>query len=326
MADALSKNGLSPPDGPGVPDLKWVNRHLPMQDVAVKLDLRFGDTGLIHCWKPEKHKNGDRTASVSIHKKFNTAKCFGCDSKPQSVIDVVIEARSECLNEAVAWLDANFTIPRIAKRKHLDSEPLRRPNRVGYEDPIGLLVRTGIWGTISTSAQRIAPVLLAFAEPDESRRDHFTLQISYRALMRYSGVHSNNAVSAALNELAAIEWARRVVAKPKPGALLRKTGAYVLTPYSDALIEIGNTLSLSNRETISAERELRRVRRNQRTAELRQRNRRSKALQDKVPQSETRITKYESLYPTNSVAQEHGPVAVASNRSEHLGIREACER
>src|SRR5579871_5733053 len=73
----------------GIPDLKWINHSLPIEAVARKLCLKFGDHGKIHCWHPERHQNGDRTPSVSIRKVNNTIRCFGCGAKPMSVVDLV---------------------------------------------------------------------------------------------------------------------------------------------------------------------------------------------------------------------------------------------
>jgi hypothetical protein len=50
----------------GVPDLKFINRHIGITEIARHLDLRAGENGNIHCWRPEFHQNGDRTASVGI--------------------------------------------------------------------------------------------------------------------------------------------------------------------------------------------------------------------------------------------------------------------
>ena len=265
--------GPSPPgDGPGtgIPDLKWANKNLPMRDVAAKLDLRQGASGMIHCWHPERHKNGDSTPSVGIQAGFNTAKCFGCDSKPQSVVDVVRDVLGCDLSAAIAWLDSNFIIPRIPKRKHLESDRLVRPYRVGTEDPITLLVRSGIWAALSVPARCIVPVLLAHAEHAAGQRDAYTLQMSYRAIMTYSGLKSFSAVSKALGELTAFDWVTRKAATPKPGAVLRATGTYILTPYSEGVQETARTLFQAKRQIIEAERELRRVQRNERMAELRE--------------------------------------------------------
>jgi len=89
-----------------IPDLKWVNRHLPIRDICSALRLRLGAGGMIHCWHPERHKAGDRTPSVSIRKSTNRLLCFGCGSKTLSVVDVVMDALSTDVAGAVVWLSA----------------------------------------------------------------------------------------------------------------------------------------------------------------------------------------------------------------------------
>ena len=42
------------------------NRKVPVAGIAKALDLRLDGNGKIHCWHPERHKHGDRTASVGI--------------------------------------------------------------------------------------------------------------------------------------------------------------------------------------------------------------------------------------------------------------------
>src|ERR1017187_6527648 len=103
---------------------------------------------------------------------------------------------------------------------------------VGREQPLELLVRFGLWGHLSAPAQRIAPVLLSFSE--SAGRDTLQVEISYREMMRYSGVKSFNAVSGALAQPADIGWLQRP-ANATHGQFLRDTGSYILTPYSEGL-------------------------------------------------------------------------------------------
>src|SRR3974377_1986600 len=86
-------SGVGPPKRmtEGIPDLKWINRSLPIADVARRLGVRFGQPGMVHCWHPDKHEHGDRTPSRSIRPKNNTTKCFGCGTKPLSVADLVMD-------------------------------------------------------------------------------------------------------------------------------------------------------------------------------------------------------------------------------------------
>src|SRR5579859_1309019 len=48
----------------GIPDMKFIRTQIAVVEIAKKLGLRLSSTGLIHCWNPSNHQNGDRTASV----------------------------------------------------------------------------------------------------------------------------------------------------------------------------------------------------------------------------------------------------------------------
>jgi len=50
----------------GIPDMKYINRKVPIAEVARSLDLRLDGANKIHCWYPERHQHGDRTASVGF--------------------------------------------------------------------------------------------------------------------------------------------------------------------------------------------------------------------------------------------------------------------
>lgn len=73
----------------GIPDLRFINRKVPIIDAARALGLRISANGNIHCWRPGSHQNADRTASVGIRKTNNTVKCFGCGVGPFGVVDLV---------------------------------------------------------------------------------------------------------------------------------------------------------------------------------------------------------------------------------------------
>src|SRR5215469_1785539 len=133
----------------GIPDLKWINRNVPIGDVATKLDLRFGSTGMLHCWHPERHKNGDRTPSVGIRKSTNRLKCFGCDTPPMSAVDLVIDVFQTDIVGAATWFSRNFAVRRIPKGRHLGPRAKDCWFEVGREQPIELLIKSGIWAALS---------------------------------------------------------------------------------------------------------------------------------------------------------------------------------
>src|SRR5260370_6405980 len=131
-----------------LPDLRFINRKIPIIDVARVLDLRLGDNGNIHCWRPELHQNGDRTASIGIRKRNNTVKCFGCGIGPLGAIDLVIAVLGlKTAGEAARWIAERFPVPELPRGKHL-VQPERRIFQVGFESELGILIRSGLWAAM----------------------------------------------------------------------------------------------------------------------------------------------------------------------------------
>jgi hypothetical protein len=188
----------------GIPDMHFINRGVPIAEAARALDLRFDCTGKIHCWHPERHQNGDRTASVGIRTTNNTVKCFGCDSKPMGPIDLVMDVHAmDSPADAAIWIAERFTVPSIPARKRLTVADGRRC-RIGYEHGLGLLIRSGLWARLSEPAQAIAPVLLEFGEKSGPLDEAPRVQMAYRTLARFSGVQSHNAIRKGLVDLSEV--------------------------------------------------------------------------------------------------------------------------
>lgn len=245
------------PAVPGVPDLRYINRKIPVTDVARALDLRFGDNGNIHCWYPERHQNGDRTASVGIRKTNNTVKCFGCDAGPIGPVDLVIAVLGmKTPGEAARWIAQRFFVPELPRGQHL-VQPARRPFQIGFESEIGLLVHSGLWAQLSPPARSIIPVFLEFAAR-ETMKQTLEVQISYRALARYSGIASHRAIAQAIGELQEIHWLVAMRGPREPGnGPIRRVSSYLITPRADELMELANAHYTQIRSDIEAERKLR---------------------------------------------------------------------
>jgi len=64
--------------------------------------------------------------------------------------------------DAALWIAARFTVPSVLGCRPVPKPPA--PYRVGYENGIGLLIRSGLFGTLSEAARCVAPVLLERAE------------------------------------------------------------------------------------------------------------------------------------------------------------------
>jgi hypothetical protein len=196
----------------GIPDMRYINREVRIREVAHALDFKFDGPSKIHCWHPDRHKRGDRTASVGIRTSNNTVKCFGCVSKPMGPIDLVMDVLDTAAADAALWIAARFTVPSVPRRRPVPK--LDAPYRVGYEHGIGLLIRSGLWGTLSEAARCIAPVLLGMAEKVSPASQDFTLQMSYVAISRFSGVRSHRAIRKALVELADIGFSPPALRRP----------------------------------------------------------------------------------------------------------------
>jgi hypothetical protein len=286
---------IDPRSAGRIPDFAWINKKLPIADVARKLGLNFGTNHLIHCWHPDLHHNGDRTASVGIRPLNNTVKCFGCacDGGPFGPIDLVMDVLNlDSLAQAGTWIVEHFEVPFLPKGKHL-KQPSRRIVRAGFEGDIGLLVQSGLWSKLSVPARCIVPVLLQFAREVEGKPT-CRIEMSYRAISRYSGVKSPNAVARALRELEQIKWLRRETAPSD--SVVRATNLYILTPQSDELRELANTMTRQKRDEIKAEREFRRQNRCERLKLL---------TTSKEKGNSQAFTKYKTLYSSNTVEQIH---------------------
>ena len=239
-----------------VPDLRYVNRKIPIAWIAHALELHFGEKGNIHCWRPHLHQNGDRTASVGIRKANNTVKCFGCGVGPLGPVNLVMEILGLTNpGEAARWIAQRFQVPDLPPGKHLVQR--ERRNLYGFEGGLGLLIRSGLWPQLSPTARHLVPVLLDFAEQDSGKQT-FTITMSYRAMARYAGVASPNAIASALRELQQINWLTLMPGRREPGAgPARRTSTYLLTPQSDQLRELANATCAQMRSVIEIEKKLR---------------------------------------------------------------------
>ena len=239
-----------------IPDMRFINREVPIDDVARALQLRLDGANRIHCWHPERHKNGDRTASVGVRTANNTVKCFGCDSKPMGPIDFAMDVLGMAsAADAALWIAGKFDVPTIPVGKRLE-EPERSRFRAGYEDGLDLLVRSGLWGTLSGPAHSIAAVFSSMSEKSESTAQAASIRLSYAGIKRYSGVSSPNAIRKALLELVKSVFCSypRLAATCLRSARRRK---YVVTPNSDELSELAQAFWTQTKAEIAAERELR---------------------------------------------------------------------
>ena len=235
---------------PAYPDFEYIRESVPIRDVAKRLDLRIV-RNMVHCWRPENHQHGDRTPSVGLDSRANRAKCFVCDTKRLSPIDLVMSVQGVGSSAAISWLVAHFEIPNLPKGKHVETKQ-RWPERfrVGTGvSRIGPLIRFGVWASLTPAERSILPVLEDFAGTEP------TFEISYRGLMRYAGIRSQSTVSRALKRFRNLKILD--IAKTRGEDGFRSCNRYRLTFDDPQFLEIARGTQEAQAGEIALERELR---------------------------------------------------------------------
>ncbi len=127
------------------------------------------------------------------------------------------------LRQAALWIAARFDVPALPKGVHVRKREGYYPRfRAGDIDTVvELLVRSGLWCTLSHAERSILPVLSTFAN-----RNTGSAEISYQGLMRYSGVRSPATIAAAMRHFQRIGFLK-IVRGPAAG-VLRKVNQYRL--------------------------------------------------------------------------------------------------
>lgn len=179
----------------GLPDMEFIRSKIPIAEVAIALGLKLSGRNAAHCWRTERHQNGDRTASISFYK--NKITCQVCDPRPLSTLDLVMAHEGLELFDATRWICARWDVPRVAKGKKLVHSERWHGGRVGASRfPFEELIRSGLWASLDDATRAILPALVCFADPSTGE-----VEISYKALSRYSGKRSDTTISAVITKL-----------------------------------------------------------------------------------------------------------------------------
>jgi len=246
-----------------VPDLEWAKRNVSILEVADLLGLEQRGNYL-RCWRPDAHQHADRTPSVGIDARRNRVKCFVCDARQLSAVDLVHSVLGLETYEAVCWLAARFPIPTIRKGKHLKSRSksvVRLPaNTSGH--PLEFLIRSGVWASMSAAECRLLPVLQVFTD-----RDTGLATLSYAAQRHFSGLESDASVSRALSGFRNIHAVERHAAS-STGPILG-VSSYRVNLQDAHFLKLANATYKQTRDEVEAQRRLRSDARNKRLAQLR---------------------------------------------------------
>jgi hypothetical protein len=250
--------------GDGLLDFKHINR-IPVADVARTLGFEFAHNGKILCWHLEKHK--DRRPSFLRVLESNKVKCDACNNEAMSVLDMVKDyGHFDSLLDAAECIAIDFAVPRIEKGSHLHN-PESATVPPTCEDPIALLVCTGVWSELPTPTQRLIPVLLSLATWTD---DHAagTVTLSYRAMMTYSGMNNHTSIRQALIELERIGWLEVLDSPSRGESPIKGTGRYRLTPLSQRVRDLADRTAPGFGDAIKADKADRKRKRVERAREL----------------------------------------------------------
>lgn len=238
--------------GPSRPDISWMKKHVSILGVARELGLTIR-RGKAKCWRVGNHRHGDVDPSLSFFEKRNRCRCFVCDTRGgHSNVDLVMGFLDCDLGSAVRWIAERFTVPNIkVGRPSGTALASPAPYRVGlYDSEWEVIVRSGMWGALTAAERSVLLTLDKWQDVETG-----LTRLSYRAIMRYSGVSKTGNVSSAIKKLKQIHALQTV-----PGlrvGLVRECSAYRVTLDDPKFLERCNSICAAAREEISREREYR---------------------------------------------------------------------
>lgn len=245
------------------PDIAFVRDKISVAAVARELGLYVSGTGKVaRCWRQEGHSHGDQDPSIRFHRKKNKGRCFICDPRMWSNIDLVMMVRQCEMLPAVLWIAERFPVPSLPKGAHVRRREgwCPRYHSGVEENVITLLVRSGIWADLSSAEARILPAFITFMN-----RDTGLCEISYRGLMRFSGIGSSATISEALKHFRQLGILEIYRAKGMMGT--SGVSRYRLTPENPQFQTLIAETFRRQREEIRVERELRERQRKERQSQ-----------------------------------------------------------
>ena len=255
---------LRKPYSAGLPDFNYING-LPIVDVARKIGLEFSDDRNMVCPRSDRHKDG--SAALLRLLPENKVKCDACKTGPLSVVDLLMHVGGfDSPRIAALCFASDLDVPTIARGSHLNN-PDCQVVPPTCEDPIGLLILTGVWSALPEPVKSLMPVLLKLAKWSDSDNEP-TLHISYGAMMTYSGMSSPNVISKALTEMARIGWLERLESPPRGDSSVKPAASYRLTPLSDRVMDRANATAPLFGAKILTQKAARKVKRQAREALL----------------------------------------------------------
>ena len=234
------------------PDVAWIKKNVPVLEVAKALGLRIRHRRA-KCWRPENHTHGDAEPSLHFHERKNRVRCFVCDMRGgHSNVDLVMGVLDLTFGEAVRWIAERFPVPNVKVGRPVGSRAAQAaPYRVGVHGSAWeVIIRSGMWGALSAAERSILMVLDYFKDSETG-----ITRMSYRAIMRYSGVAKMANVSSAIKEFRKMH-AAQAIPGPRIG-VTRECSSYRVTLDDPKFLDLCNGVCRANREQVAQERDYR---------------------------------------------------------------------
>jgi hypothetical protein len=229
-------------------DLDFIRRKLPIETVARLLEIEVNHNHFAHCFREDRHANGDANPSLHFLTRKNRATCFGCGGRSMSTIDFVIavlEYRNlpHTFSDAIRWFGKEFgNLPTLKGRP---AGLVRdKPFHVGVAGPFEYFVRSDLYASLTKPAKIIYSVIRDLSDGERKTR------IPYRTLRRHAGFGSDHTIKSALDELVAIHLLD--IHKSHAGSL-EPYNVYRLTPDDPEFLRLANESCQRNREAIATE-------------------------------------------------------------------------
>ena len=233
---------------PTRPDLDYIKTKIPIADIASELGLSVRGYRT-NCWRLENHKNGDCNPAITFQKKTNRGRCWVCDERTWSNLDLVMMVLGCDFRSAVEWVCKRFPVLAAKPGKHIAERRQWNPTyQVGYSrSQMEWLVRSCLWSELAASERSILVVLDTFTDTETGEAT-----ISYRGIMRFGGIRSHTTVRRALRrfqQLGLLEINRGVGSDG-----FRSVNSYRLTFDSPSFRRVVNETYKRQREEIELER------------------------------------------------------------------------
>lgn len=159
------------------------------------------------CWRD--HAKRDGRATVGVHVNSNSVRCFKCDSRNLSAIDLVRDVRGLSVGAAFRWFESEWPdVPKVRLKVTTDTRGNTQNIYRGYtarrwdEVSCDVLALSPAWSRLSHAEKAIAAAIIA-RFPRE-RDVHPLLTCSYPELQSWAGVGDRHTIARALAKLRTI--------------------------------------------------------------------------------------------------------------------------